>query len=290
MTIKTAFTAVPLILVGGIATAQNVEFLSYGAGYTNISSGGNNFDILSLGGAIDYTNNGFIINGNIGFADFDGEGELTTLGLRGGYFVTPDAVIYAGIDYLDADGASLEFYNIGAEYSFGQTTVGLNFEKADVSGAEVVTTLYGSYQVSEEFELGLGIIDDTFDTGFVIAADYDLGDTELFASYQTIDGFDVFGVSGNYDLGNGFRLGGNFTDFDGEINSYGVSAGYEVAENMWIDLTAGQIDVTGSGTVDVIGFAFSFETGRETLLIDRANTVQAESLGLLGSLVSAGSF
>lgn len=284
MTIRSIFAALPILVTGTIASAQSVEFLSYGAGYTNLSVDGEDLSVLSLGGSVDYTNNGFVFNGNLNYVDLDGELDLTFIGARAGYFATPDLALYAGIDYFDADGFDAEAFNLGAEYKFGAATVGLNFTEFNFSGSELITTLYGSYQTTEALELGLSITDDGFDTSVLLAADYDLGETELFAFYETIDGFDVLAVSGNYDFGNKFRAGGSYVNFDSDVSLLAVSGGYEVSDSLWVDLSVGQADAGGSENLDVFGLTLSYETGRETLLIDRAETVQTRALGALGNL------
>ena len=274
MTLKSTVFALPLITMASMGAAQNVEYLSYGAGIT-----GGDADAFSLGGTIDYRNSNFVFNGGVSYVDPDGGDEATTLDFRAGYFITPNAVLYAGFDYDDDDAGSLDSYNIGGEYKFGQFTVGLNFEDTDESGVDTSSAIYGGYQATNELEFGLLVSDQDSDTLTVLSADYDLGDTELFAAYiDDGDDTEIFAFNGNYDFGNGFRAGGGYADIDSAVDAYSISGGYEVAESLWVDLSLSRLDTNGGGDADVIGLAISFETGRETLLINRIETAVAQSL------------
>jgi len=282
LNLKSTAFALPLVTMATLASAQNVEYLSYGATYQNFDD----FDDFALGGTIDYRNSNFVLNGGIGYIDLDDGGELTTLDFRAGYFVAPNAVLYAGYAYFDNDIDDLDTYNIGGEYAFNQFTVGLNFEDLDISGLDTFSSIYGGYQVSDAFEVGLIVTDEDFDTRTALTADYDLGDTELFAIYETIDSADFFAITGNYDFQNGFRAGGTYSNFDGDADFIAVSGGYEVAEHLWIDLSVGNFDADAGGNADTIGLSISFETGRETLLIDRLDTVRGEAIGAAGPFLS----
>jgi len=273
--------------MASLASAQNVEYLSYGASYTNVDD----IDVYGLGGTIDYRNSNFVLNGGIGYTDLDNDVDVTTLDFRAGYFVTQAAVIYGGYSHIDLDGFDFDAYNIGGEYNFNQFTVGLNFEDIDDRDLDTFSTIYAGYQVTNELELGLIVSDqDTLDTVTTLTADYDLGDTELFAVYSDSDLGDFFAISGNYDFQNGFRIGGSYNDLDSVSEFISISGGYEVAENLWIDASYGNLDNDGFGDEDVFGLAISFETGRETLLVDRLETVQTEALGILGSAIAGPRF
>ncbi|WP_296420011.1 hypothetical protein [Pseudooctadecabacter sp.] len=287
MTSKLFSIALPLIAAGSMASAQEVNYLSYGGSYTNLSTDFGDIDLFGIGASIDYSNSGFIFNGSVGYIDLDDESELTRLSFRVGYEITPSIVAYAGADYLDIGFDDVTFYNIGGEYSTGLYTVGLNFEEADFDGADTLTTLYGSYQVSSALEVALAFADDGNDTVTTLGADYDMGDTELAAVYSTADGNDIFAVNGNYDFGNGFRAGGGYVNFDGEIDILQASGGYEVSDSLWVDLSVGQADIGGED-IDLLGLSLTFETGRESLLIDRAQTAQTRALGTLGELAAFG--
>jgi len=290
LNLKSTAIALPLVTMASLASAQNVEYLSYGAAYINSDDA----DVFGLGGTIDYRNSNFVLNGGVGYADLDGldgNDDVTTLDFRAGYFVTQAAVIYGGYSYTDTDGDDSDAYNIGGEYNFNQFTVGLNFEDIDESGVDTFSTIYAGYQVTNELELGLQVSDqDDLDTVTTLTADYDLGDTELFAVYSDNDSGDFFAINGNYDFQNGFRVGGGYTDLDSDVELISISGGYEIAENLWIDASYGNLDIDGASDEDVFGLAISFETGRETLLVDRLDTVQTEALGVLGSALAGPRF
>lgn len=279
MNIKSAAIALPLITMGTLASAQNVEYLSYGA---SIGTGSGNTDLFALGGTIDYRNSDFVLNGNLSYSDLGDSDDVTNLNFRAGYFVTPEAVLYAGFGYLEEDNDDAATYNIGGEYGFSQFTVGLNYADTDESGVDSSATIYAGYQATNELELGLIVSDQDSDTTTALTADYDLGDTELFAIYLDDDDTEIFAFNGNYDFGNGFRAGGGYADLDDGDELYSISGGYEVAESLWIDLSIGRFEESGGSDADIIGLGISFETGRETLLIDRLETVATQSVSLPG--------
>ncbi|WP_439142914.1 hypothetical protein [Pseudooctadecabacter sp.] len=229
-----------------------------------------------------------MFNGSIGYLDLDGEIDLTQLSMRGGYQITPNIAAYAGVDYLDAGENDITIYNIGAEYSTGVYTVGINFEEADEEGADTFTTIYGSYQVSSDLEVALALTDVDGEAQTTLGALYDQGGTELSAVYTSFDGESIFAINGNYDFGNGFRAGGGYVNFDGEADILEIGGGYEISDDLWVDLSIGQADIGEGSDIDMIGLSLSFETGRETLLIDRATTAQGEAFGVLGEVLNLG--
>ncbi len=290
MIFKTTALALPLLAMGSLANAQSVEYLSYGASYTNLDGGGTDVDVFGLGASLDYRNNEFVFNGGISYTDLDGSGDLTALNFRLGYFVTRELAVYAGYNYADFNSDDVSTFDIGGEYAFGAYTVGLNYSESDVDGTDSAQSIYGGYQVSEDLELSVFVSDQDNDTLVSLAADYDRGDTELFATYTTVDNVDIFAFNGNYDLNNGFRVGGGYVDLDGDFDLFTVSGGYEVADSLWVDVSFGQLDANTGSDADLIGLAISYETGRETLLVDRIETVRVQSLGVLGPITGVSSF
>ncbi|PVA06052.1 hypothetical protein [Thalassorhabdomicrobium marinisediminis] len=284
MTIKATTLALPILALGTSALAQGIEYQSFGAGYSNLSTGGSDGSLFSLGGGLDYRSGGFVFNGSTGYLDLEDDITLTALDMRAGYFIVPQAAVYVGLDYIDVEGFDLTIYNIGGEYQFGPGAVGINLSEPDVSGAETITTVYGGYSVMPQLEMSLAITEVDGETGATFASDFDLGGSEFAATYMTSDGIDIFAVNGNYDLGNNFRVGGGYADFDGDVDLVSVSGGYEMRNDMWLDVSYGQASFSGGPDIDVLGFALSFETGRESLLVDRASTAQADALGVLGDV------
>ncbi|WP_281982292.1 hypothetical protein [Thalassorhabdomicrobium marinisediminis] len=287
MTIKATTLALPILALGTSALAQSIEYQSFGAGYSNLSSGGTDVSLFSLGGGLDYRSGGFVFNGGATYLELEDFATISGLDMRLGYFIVPQAAVYGGIGYVDVEGFDQTVYNLGGEYQFGPGTVGLNLSESDESGAETVTTIYGGYSVMPQLEMSLAITEVDGETGAMFASDFDLGGTEFAATYMTADGIDIFAVNGNYDLGNNFRIGGGYADFDGAIDLVSVSGGYEMRNDMWLDVSFGQASVSGGGDADVMGFALSFESGRESLLVDRASTAQSKALGVLGGVFDA---
>lgn len=281
MSIQKSLIALPLIVAGSIASAQDIRYLQYGANYAS----GDGSDVLSLGGTMDYTNNGFIFNGGASYADVEGD-NVTALNFRLGYVIDPKVALYVGANFADDGDDTLSSYNIGGEYGVGPYTVGLNVAQTDESGADANPSLYAGYKFSESYEVSLVVSDAGDDTAFTVVSDFDIGGTELAAVYNNTGDTSFFAFDGAYDLGNRFRIGAGYGSFDDGTDSadfYSISGGYEASEDLWIDL--GYAEAEGS---DLISLSISFETGRETLLVDRTQTAAVDALGALGNVLGGG--
>jgi len=290
---KTLSLSTIALLSASAATAQGVEYLSYGAGYTNLSDGDTSANIYALYGAVDYRVNNAFISGGLGYTrlsdSFDDFG-ITNITARGGYFVAPQAVIYGGINYFDADDVdSFTSYDIGAEYSFASATVGLNYDDSNEAGYESTVTVYASYRMNETLEAGLFYSDNDFGSTTSLGMDYDDGTFDVAAVLSDFEGETIFGIDASYAFGNDFRASGGYVDLDGFIDILSVGAGYEVSSDMWVDLEFGRAS-DGVDDIDVISLALTYELGRETLLIDRAQSTQTDALGVFGGLIAASGF
>lgn len=291
--LKTASFSLIATLAASTAMAQGVEYLSYGASYTNFSFDGADASIYSLGGTVDYRVNNAFVNGGLSFSRIDDTDDtqfnVSGISLRGGYFVTPQAVIYGGINYADSsDSSSFSTYNIGGEYNFGAVTVGVNYDDSDETGYVETTSLYASYQVGDALEIAAGFGDTDGDTITQIGLNYDDGTYDVAALYAEADGVSLMGVDASYDLGNRFRVAGGYANIDGEADIFSLGGGYEVSNDMWVDVEFGRFLVDGESDVNTIGIAFTYEMGRETLLIDRAERTQVEALGVLSVIAENG--
>jgi hypothetical protein len=276
------------------ATAQGVEYLSYGVNYTNLSVDGGDADLFSLGASVDFRVNDAFVNGAISYADISGDGgneSITGISARGGYFVVPQAVIYGGLNFVDtSESDSLNTYNVGAEYAFNAFTVGLNYDDSDQAGYIETTTLYAGYQASDAVEIAVGVSDTDGENTAQVSFDFDNGQYDVSALYVGADGLNLFGFDAAYNFGNGFRTSGNYVSLDGDADILSIGGGYEVSQDMWVDLEVGRVNVDGGGSADVIGLALTYEMGSETLLIDRAESTQIEALGVLGQIAELGGF
>lgn len=281
MSIQNTLIALPLIVAGTVASAQDVRYLSYGGNYAS----GDGADLFALGGTVDYTNKGFIFNGGASYIDLEGD-NLTALNFRVGYVIDPKIALYAGLNYADDGTDDLTSYNIGGEFGAGPYTVGLNLSQVDVSGADTDATIYAGYKFSDAHEMSLTVTDVDGETATTLLSDFDLGGTELAALYTHVGDASIFAFDGAYDLNNGFRIGAGYATLDDGTDSvdiYSINGGYEASEDMWIDL--GYSDAEGS---DLFSLSVTFETGRETLLVDRAESTAVDALGTLGNVLGNG--
>jgi hypothetical protein len=274
------------------ASAQGTEYLSYGASYTNLSFDGISADILQGNAAIDYRSNAFVVNGELNLLNLSDDVDSATISgidARAGYFVVPNLVVYGGINYLDSNVSdSFLRYNVGAEYGVNGFTFGVNYNDSNETGYVEVTTLYASYQMNDTFEAAIGFTDTDGDILTQIGVDFDNGQYDVAAIFVEIDGDSLFGFDVAYDFGNSFRAIGNYTNIDGEGDVLSIGGGYEITQDMWLDVSVGRVDAGGGDTADVIGLAFTYETGNETLLIDRSETNQIKALGFLGQIAQTG--
>ncbi|MEM6713291.1 MAG: porin, partial [Pseudomonadota bacterium] len=220
--------ALPLLVLSSGAVAQGLEYQSYGASYTNLSVDGDDVDFTNLSAGIDYRTGNVIVSGGFGYTDLDGDVDITTLGLRAGYFVVPNAVVYAGVNTFKVEDDSATSYNVGGEYMTNGLTFGLNYEDLNEDNTDPITTAYVGYAVSPTLEFGLAIADDGDDTVTTVGLDYDAGGTDFAAIYTESDGVSLLALDGHYDFGNRFRAGGGYIDIDGDGDLLTVSGGYEL--------------------------------------------------------------
>lgn len=288
-------TAFPLILASlasaSAVSAEGVNYLSYGASYSSISVEDVTIDVLGGGASADYQTGNLVFSGGVNFTQLsndDDSVDLTNLDARVGYFVMPQLAVYAGLSYADAtDFDSLTTYNLGAEYSMNNVTVGLNYDDSDEDGYVATTTLYGSYRVSEAVEVIAAVSDTDGYNSTTVGVDFDNGQYDVSALFNTTDDANLFAVDGKYELGNGFRVSGSYINLDSDADVFSVGAGYEVSSNLWVDLNAGQLNADAGGSADFIGLSLTYETGSEILLVDRATTAQSNATGPFGQAILA---
>ena len=101
------------------------------------------------------------------------------------------------------------------------------------------------------------------------------------------DDANLFALDAKYAFGNGFRVSGNYINFDDGMDMSSIGAGYEVSPDLWVDLNVGRLNGTGAGSVELVGLALTYEMGSETMLVDRATKTQVDALGPLGQIVMA---
>jgi len=288
-------TAFPLILASlataSAVSAEGVNYLSYGASYSNVSFDGASFNAFGAGASTDYQSGNLVFNGGVSFtklSDDTDSFELTAVDARVGYFVMPQLAVYAGLSYFDvSDFDSLTTYNLSAEYSMNGATVGLNYDDSEEDGYVATTTVYGSYRVGESVEAMAAISDTDGYRSTTIGVDYDNGAYDLAAMANFTDDANLFALDAKYAFGNGFRVSGNYINFDDGMDMSSIGAGYEVSPDLWVDLNVGRLNGTGAGSVELVGLALTYEMGSETMLVDRATKTQVDALGPLGQIVMA---
>lgn len=286
-------TAFPILLAtlaaASTASAEGVTYLSYGASYTNLSIDDESVDAFGGGVSVGYQSGNFVMNGSANVNRLSAEGEdidIKGIDARVGYLATSQFSIYAGLSYADvADLETVTTYNVGAEYALNAASFGINYDDSNEDGYVSTTTAYASYRPADVAEVMLAVGDtDGFRTK-TIGVTVDTGQVEVDAFYTDYEGISLLAMNASYDFGNSFRINGNYADIDGEADLMTIGAGYEVKQDLWIDLNVGRVDAGFSENLDLIGLSISYEMGGETLLVDRATSAQSNALGMLGEAV-----
>lgn len=295
------YSSFPIILAtlasASAVSADGFEYMSYGLSYSNLSIDSGSLDVLSGSAAIDYRTGNYVLNGGLNMINLDGGGDsvtLTDIDVTAGYYFTDFFVAYGALNYVDFDDDHEQIYTLGGEYMFGDFTVGLNYSASNENVSVVyfggdnledgVFNLYGSYRMSEVLEASIVLADLGQDTVAAVGLDYDNGAFDAAAMFLDFEGETLFAASGNYDFGNGFRALGSYSNFADEMEIINVGAGYEVTDNVWLDASFGQLSESGSSyTAETFSIGFSYEFGGQSLLVDRIETLQSESLGIFAA-------
>jgi hypothetical protein len=283
------------------AAAEGIEHLSYGATYTNLSLDGNTSDVLASGVSIDYRQDDFLLSGSLGLSALSANDDIaiTDISARLGHFVMPQLVLYSGINSTNpSDASSLTKYIIGAEYTSGSVTFGLHYDDSSEGGYNETVIAYGSYKIGDSLEIGLSLLDTNGTTSTTILGEYDTGSYSIAAVFSEADGDELFGVNGSYEFADNYRAQASYSNFNVvsvgsvKVDDFTVGIGYEVSENLWVDLNVGQMSddsVDDSNSViEKISLGLTYKLGKNTLYVDRAARVQTEAYGITGQLINQG--
>jgi len=282
MTLTTRPICAIIVFAATGAAAQSPEYLSYGLAYADLSNNTNTIEVLSGTAGIEYRSGAFVGNGTfemISVNEGNTSSTLTSVAATAGFFVNDAIVVYGGLNYSDTDPGNETLFTLGAEYMTGLATLG--FALGDSNDLRnPVYSFYASYAATDALEFGLFLNDLDNDPITSFALNYDDRAIDVIAYLENDDGLRTLIVDGRYDLGNRFRVSGSYANLNGDVDLLSFGGGYQVVNDIWFDASYGRLDGDGvTGTVDVISLGFTFETGRETLLVDRATTLQARALG-----------
>ncbi|SFR53448.1 TonB dependent receptor [Yoonia tamlensis] len=190
------------------------------------------------------------------------------------YEITPEFMFGAGFKGIDGDVPAWDGYEVFGQYQNEQFAVALNYTQVDDDDA--ITALYAEYAVSPEITVGLDVQSysylDTLHTK--LSAAYDAGPIHARGYYQ--DGSiwidrSLVGARGSYDINDAFRVSAGaevLLDNGFDATTYAVGAGYQVADGVWFDASAGQI-LTETTDITRIQAMISFETGAQTRVDQR---------------------
>jgi len=250
----------------GFATGASAE-LTYGKAFAknfNFDGDGGSADLTALGGGIEYRAGSLTFSGEI--LNLDAEGEDLTIGSVGlGYLLQNGVTL--GLDYTEFDiaGADAGVLSGYAQYSFGAYTLGLS--AGDSSDLEDTTySVYGAWDVSPTGTVGLDVVRLEGETLLAGYADYELQQYSLRADYLSLDGADLFSISGGYDLGNRFTVTGSLAianQDDAELTGLTVGGEYEFAEGVSAELAVGRVNFENDHA-NVLSIGLNYELGRKT--------------------------
>lgn len=288
------FTTTLTLALGATAVhAQEVTYLSYGAGYEDTFAIGSQVTVVTIDGAIEYSINQFYLFADIdAFAlteDHGGKADARNFSARAGYQFAPGTIAYVGLSQIDTNSASgpETIVKIGGQYDFGVGSIGLTYTMVPDADVEVIELTAG-YEINPQIEVGFQYgsnLTSDYDT-FLLFGSYDAGALSLEGSAETIldNDYLVANVNGAYDFGNNFRATGGITyaDFGSDdLTVLSVGGGYEVADNMWIDAEYSSM-FSGGVNEDGFGLYFSVATGNRILVEDRAADIRSAGYHDLG--------
>ena len=294
----TTASATVLALLGGAAMAEGINYLSYGAGYAHLEQDGaaDKLDITTLSGSIDYETGPWVLSGALDYLAYKeggGTDDATFVDATVGYAVTPGFYAMLGYsDILTSSSSDNGLWRLGGEYHTGAYRMGLGYSQAN-DGDFSATTAYVGYTLSEQTDFaGAVTVDDDGDTQLLLLADHDTGPWSFDGA--AVHFFDrdatYYDLNAKYEFAGNYRaLGGvsGYAQGGDSITRVGLGAGYELRDDMWIDLTAARYVQSGSGPeINEIGLALTFETGGHKLLandlIDTERWIASSVIGGAG--------
>lgn len=302
---STAFALV--VTASSAAQAQEVTYLSYGLSFESSDyGGGDTLDTVIVEGAVEYSINQFVLMAEIDRASFvfgGGSEELGTIGARAGYEFAPGSLVYVGVGSFQALGDSTTTAEIGAQYDAGTFQVGLHYSSLPDEDIDAVSLALG-YEIAPNSEAGIRYTSylETDQSSTLLFGTHESGPLSVDGSVEVFNGgdFTFAGVNGTYEFGGRYRALGGLnlvdTDLGSNLTSVQIGAGYQVADNMWIDASYTHLSFD-SDDGHTLGLMFRFETGDRALLVDRSDEIRLNrfdafggELRFLGALTEFGGF
>lgn len=298
LSMKYTATALALILATGAANAQDVTYLSYGLGYTSYSDEDfGDLNDTNIVGEIEYRLNQFMFmaDADLNRFSFDNGTDETfnEIHLGVGYEVAPGALVWANFGQFDFFDITFNPAEVGVQYDAGAYAVALAYRTPGIEGEDLnAFELVGTYGINASTSVGLSVLrnDEVNTQTTTLFADYSAGALDVGVALGSLDsGFGSALTALNadvaYEFGGNFRaLGGlSFLNGDGlDATALRIGAGYQVAENTWLDASYQTFSLDDEDTFDGIGVMLNFEMGDRTLITQRASAARSDIFDGLG--------
>ena len=277
--LRTTTAAVALFAYSAPAIAQEVNYLSFGTTWTQLSVESEEFSSTKFEGDLEYSYDQFLFGLEVhsNRLDLMGEGTLTTFKGFAGYAPVPEALIGAGFTHVtqggDFSSEDVNGFEILAQYQTGMFGGSVVYAQPDNDDDDFSVT---SYYLQAEAMPGLtfgAIFDDTsadYDgTPYVLSVDYAQGPIFGRAFYHGVTDYDgsYYGVSGAYEVMPQLSLKAAIANLDEFIvfdaNAYSVGAAYEISEGIFAEASFGQLMGDGPD-IDVISLSLTYAIGDQT--------------------------
>ncbi len=278
-----------LAALGTQASAGEITYLTYGARYDHINAGTAHGDFGQAFIGAEYQTGAFFFSGDVRFASID-LGPFRVNQIEGdallGYEIDPKFMLLFGLEagyaWMGSLSDTSSAYSVGLEYAPGRLTLGGYAHGTDSGSTRLVA--YGGYEISEATTLAVEVERNGGSSGsnYRFFLDHERGPLDLLVSAQTFDFTNAtLSVRATYEVNPRFRVSGNL-GYSGSgggsaVGIYSVGAGYQIADNVWLDGSVGAIDSSSGSSLKQAGISLTFETGSRHLMRSRIEDWRAES-------------
>ncbi|WP_417242765.1 hypothetical protein [Celeribacter sp.] len=264
-----SLTAGLLALSTAPALAEQT-YLDMSASYTSSDLDGDTLDQYKGHVATELTFGKLTLSGELNGSQLsvdDSDIGVTDFRVLLGYDVTSAFTAFVGTNQTDLEGEKISNTLIGAEFGMNNYAFGFAYADLEIDNtssdawqiyADYNTDAYGAYasvvRIEDENFYLAGFERDTslYDASLDYTSFEDVSLADLNASYYLRPDMRLNGTLGYYDIDNS------------NITNVGIGAGYQVADNVWLDLNASQLKGEGD-TMNSVSLTLSTEIGAPRL-------------------------
>ncbi|RPE71488.1 porin-like protein [Pacificibacter maritimus] len=262
--------AIALTSLAAISAAPafaETTYLSFDLGYSELSEGGETLETLSGAAAFEGKTGKFTYGAELAGTEIKiggDEANVSEISAILGYDITPAITAFVGASSVEFDTEEATYYTAGAEYAFGDFTVGAAYittevDDIDTDGGQA----YVDYDTAAlDAYFGVAFAEDE-DEIYFAGLSRDVDTYEVDFDTIIVEDLNVYTLSGSYNVRENIRVNASvdYFDIDGEdLTQASIGAGYMVADDIWVDASYNTLEIDGEN-VDGFGLAVSFETG-----------------------------